>query len=91
MKKQFAVFSEIFYKDGWNAYVDGRHTPHYQVNYVLRGMVIPEGKHTILFKFEPKVIMEGSVISISSYLILFFITIGWVFYDEKKKKNSTLK
>ena len=87
-KDQFAVFSEIYYKDGWNAYVDGELMPHYQVNYVLRGMVVPAGNHTIEFKFEPKVIQKGSVISVSSYLILILVTLGWFFYDERKKKKN---
>ena len=85
-KKQFAVFSEIYYKDGWNAYVDGELTPHFRVNYVLRGMIIPAGKHTIEFKFEPKVIQQGKFITLSSYGLLFLITIGWFFYEKKKKQ-----
>ncbi len=85
-KEQFAVFSEIYYKDGWNAYVDGELTPHFRVNYVLRGMIIPAGKHTIEFKFEPKVIQQGKIISLSSYGLLFLITIGWFFYEKKKKQ-----
>jgi hypothetical protein len=53
-KKQFAVFSEIYYQPGWNAYLDGKLTAHYRVDYVLRGMEIPEGKHEIIYKFEPE-------------------------------------
>jgi hypothetical protein len=84
---QFAVFSEIFYQEGWNAYLDGQAVPHYRVNYVLRGMDIPTGKHTIEFKFEPKVIQYGSLFSLGSYGVLFFVSIGWFFYDQKKKKQ----
>ena len=86
-KKQFAVFSEIFYKDGWNAYVDGQLIPHYRVNYVLRGMIVPGGNHTITFKFEPKVIQKGGLISLISYIILILVYAGWLLYDEKKKKK----
>ncbi|MCG1035575.1 YfhO family protein [Polaribacter sargassicola] len=85
-KEQFAVFSEIYYKDGWNAYLDGKLTPHYRVNYVLRGMIIPKGEHTIEFKFEPKVIKQGKIISLSSYCLLLLIPVGWFFYEKKKKK-----
>ena len=85
-KEQFAVFSEIYYKDGWNAYVDGKLTPHYRVNYVLRGMIIPAGEHKIDFKFEPKVIQKGGLISLASYGLLILITLGWLFYDKRKKK-----
>ncbi len=82
--EQFAVFSEIFYKNGWNAYIDGKLTPHYRVNYVLRGMLIPSGSHTIDFKFEPKVIQQGKIISLSSYALLLLIGLGWFFYEKKK-------
>ena len=51
-------------------------------------MKIPAGKHTIEFKFEPKVIQQGSIISLVSYLVLILVTIGWFFYDEKKKKKK---
>jgi hypothetical protein len=84
-KEQFAVFSEIYYADGWNAYIDGELTPHYRVNYVLRGMRIPAGKHTIEFKFEPKVIQQGKMISLGSYLLLLFLPLGWFFYEKKNK------
>jgi hypothetical protein len=81
---QFAVFSEIYYKDGWNAYIDGNLTPHYRVNYILRGMEIPKGKHKIEFKFEPTVIKQGSTITLISYGLLLIIFAGWFFADRKK-------
>ncbi len=67
---QFAVFSEIYYKDGWNAYVDGKQSPYYRVNYVLRGMEIPKGRHTIGFKYEPEIVNTGSTIALLSYGLL---------------------
>ena len=80
----FAVFSEIYYKDGWNAYIDGELKPHLNVNYVLRGLEIPAGKHSIEFRFEPKVIQTGSTISLLSYVFLLLIPLGWFFYDKNK-------
>ncbi len=83
---QFAVFSEIYYKNGWNAYINGNLVPHYRVNYVLRGMEIPKGKHTITFEFEPTVIKKGNTITLISYALLLLIPLAW-FFVAKKKKN----
>ena len=83
-KDEFAVFSEIYYKNGWNAYIDGELKPHLNVNYVLRGLEIPAGKHSVEFRFEPKVIQTGSTISLLSYVFLLLIPLGWFFYDKNK-------
>ncbi len=86
-KEQFAVFSEIYYKDGWNAYVDGELTPHFRVNYVLRGMKIPAGEHKVEFKFEPKVIQRGGLISLFSYIFLILASsVGFVYCKKNKVK-----
>lgn len=87
VENQFAVFSEIYYKDGWNAYIDGDLMPHYPVNYVLRGMEIPKGKHTVEFKFEPTIIKKGNTITLISYVFLLIIPLGWFFYKKRKKIN----
>jgi uncharacterized membrane protein HdeD (DUF308 family) len=84
--EQFAVFSEIFYKEGWNAYVDDELTPHFRVNYVLRGMTIPRGKHEIEFKFEPKIIQQGKIFSFISYGLFFLVSLAWLYYDKRKTK-----
>ena len=82
----FAVFSEMYYSNGWNAYIDGNLKPHYKVNYALRGLQIPKGKHTVEFKFEPKVIETGSKIALASSVILFILIIGGLFYQFKNRK-----
>ncbi len=73
---QLAVFSEIYYKDGWNAYIDGELYPHFRVNYVLRAMVVPEGSHTIEFKFEPEIYKKGEAVSLASSLLLILLVVG---------------
>ncbi len=84
---QFAVFSEIYYKDGWRSFIDGKEVPHFNVNYVLRGMEIPSGKHRITFTFEPKVVQRGKIIGLVCYVLLFLIPLGWFFVVRKNNTN----
>ncbi len=81
--EEFAVFSEIYYPKGWNAYIDGQLKPHAGVDYVLRGMPIPSGKHKIEFKFEPKTYTTGNTIAMVGSILL-LITIGAGLYLHKK-------
>ncbi len=83
----FAVFSEMYYKNGWNAYIDGKLTEHYRVDYALRGLPIPAGKHTIEFKFEPQVVKTGSMISLISFIGILGL-LGFGIYSERKKITS---
>ncbi len=46
-----AVFSEIYYDKGWQAYLDGEQVDHFRADYILRAMVLPEGEHTVEFRF----------------------------------------
>ncbi len=70
----FAVFSEIYYPIGWNAKIDGNLTDIKRVNYVLRGMEVPAGDHTIEFEFKPDSYYIGNKIMLALSLgtILFF-------------------
>ncbi|MDF0705580.1 YfhO family protein [Flagellimonas okinawensis] len=72
----FAVFSEMHYPSGWNAYVDGEPQKHYKVDYALRGMKVPSGQHEIEFKFEPEVVETGSQITLAANILLGLIIVG---------------
>ncbi|MCB0445338.1 MAG: YfhO family protein, partial [Gelidibacter sp.] len=85
----FAVFSEIYYAEGWNAYIDGKLTPHYRVDYVLRGLPIPKGTHTIEFKFEPQVIQTGSSIALASSILLALLIVGGLYLQFKTKPEES--
>ena len=83
----FGVFSEMYYEKGWKATIEGKDAEILNVNYVLRGLEIPAGKHTIEFKFEPEVVKTGSTIAlISTLLMLIAIGLGF-FYWRKQNKN----
>lgn len=85
----FAVFSEIYYGNGWISLIDGKEVPHIRVDYVLRGMDIPAGTHTIEFKFEPEVIKTGSSIALGSSIVLLFLILGALFYEYKHKDHTS--
>ena len=85
--KGFAVFSEIYYPKGWNAYVDGNLTPHTCVNYILRGMEIPAGKHKVEFKFEPQVVKTGSIITLISSIGMLLLVLAGIYGSIKKNKD----
>lgn len=82
---QLAVFSEIFYDKGWNATIDGQSAVHFRADYILRAMIVPEGKHTIEFSFEPRAYYTGNKIALASSLLLILFALG-VFGMEIRKK-----
>jgi len=85
---QFAVFSEIYYSQGWNAYIDGKKSDYCKVNYVLRGMPIPAGKHLIEFKFEPSLVSLGEHLTkYAAYAaVLLVLVFGFFEWRELRKK-----
>ena len=87
-KDGLAVFSEMYYKNGWNAYVDGKLTDHFPVDYVLRAMEVPGGKHIIEFKFEPQVVKTGGTITLASSIGMLLLLIGGIYFEKFYRKDS---
>jgi len=83
---QLAVFSEIYYPKGWKSFIDGKEADHLQVDFVLRAMVIPSGKHEIEFKFEPASYYLGNKVSLASSILLLLAIGGYIYYSFKSKK-----
>ena len=83
--RQLAVFSEMYYQPGWQAYIDGEKVDHVRADYVLRAMNIPQGEHTVTFKFEPEVIKTGGTITLASTLILVVLIVGGFVFAYRKK------
>lgn len=82
---QFAVFSEIYYRPGWNAYLDGNKVDYARVDYVLRGMELPAGQHEIVFKYEPVSLRVGKYVILGCSLILLALIVyaGFISYKSK--------
>lgn len=79
------IFSEVHYPAGWNAYLDGKQVDYIRANYVLRAMVVPSGKHTVEFKFEPETYATGERISLAGSIILLLL-VGSVGVMEWRKR-----
>lgn len=87
-----AVFSEVYFANGWNVYLDGQPVSHLRANYILRALPIPAGNHSVEFKFEPRVWSIGEAISLVSSLIILLMIVAGVaifsrkhFFSEKKR------
>lgn len=80
-----AVFSEMYYDKGWKVTIDGKDADHFRANYVLRAMVVPAGKHEIVFTFKPKMFEVGKSIDFASSLILILVVLGWIGFEIKAK------
>ncbi len=81
-----AVFSEIYYPEGWHAFIDGSEATMLRANYVLRALEIPQGEHTIEFKFEPKPYVIGNKITLASSWLALFTLLGCLALVMKEKK-----
>ncbi len=93
--EQLAVFSEIYYQPGWNAYIDGKPASHFRVDWILRGILVPAGEHQIVFEFKPQgYIIATNVAAYSGFVILLLlvVAVGYSIWNIiNRKKNSPFR
>lgn len=83
---QVAIFSEIFYKDSWHAYIDGKQVPYFCANYVLRGLYVPKGNHTIEFKCASSTLQIGNTIAWIGSIVLLLCVLGAIAIPYYRRK-----
>lgn len=88
---QVAVFSEIYYDKGWNAYINGNKVPYVRANYLLRAMPLKAGDYEVEYKFEPTSYSLGNTIALTSSLLLILSILGYGFLLWKKNRQTTVK
>jgi hypothetical protein len=84
---QLCVFSEIYYKEGWKAYIDGKEAPILRANYVLRALEVPAGEHTIELRCEPDTLKTFNIINLIGSILIAIFVIGAIALPFIKKKK----
>ncbi len=81
-----AVFSEIYYPDGWTMYVDGAETPYFRADYILRAALLPAGRHTVEWRFRAPMWGVSEGITLVCSLLIFIALITTIIYYGKKQR-----
>lgn len=83
-----AVFSEIYYPDGWQVTIDGEKAELARANYVLRALYIPAGEHTIEMTFDPQSLHTTETMAYAGYGLLLLGVIALVWKKRKELAKS---
>ena len=85
---RLAVFSEIYYPDGWKAEVDGKDVDVLRADWTLRAAQLPAGEHDFVMRFLPASYTVGANISRASsitLILLLLLSIAGLFLPARKK------
>lgn len=73
--ERLAVFSEIYYPEGWTATVDGEPLPLYRADWTLRAALLPAGEHSVEMRFDPPSYRIGAAVSRATSIPLILISL----------------
>ena len=87
-EKQLVVFSEVYYENGWKAYLDGTEVPISRVNYLLRAIEVPAGDHTIELAYRSEIYYRSAGFAwTGSFILLGLFVLGFL-YGRKLPKEA---
>ncbi len=86
----FLVISEIFYDDGWIALLDGEEVQIHKTNYLLRGIQVPEGEHTLELDFRPRSFYGGVILARISlgFQLGLLLLLGFLKFRKKPEEGE---
>lgn len=81
-----AVFSEIYYPDGWQVTVDGQPATLGRADYILRALYLPAGEHTVEMRFDPQSlhVTEGIAYTALALMVVGIMAVTW----RQRKKTA---
>ena len=79
-----AVFSEIYYPDGWQVTIDGQKAELGRADYILRTLYVPAGKHTIEMRFDPQSLHVTEGIAYGAFILLLIGVIAVVWMERRR-------
>lgn len=85
----FLVLSELFYPNGWKAWIGEEQIPIYRTNYMLRGLHIPSGAHQIIMRYDPDWYKPVRFISTAANTLILVIAIGFVVIYVRQRRHDT--
>ena len=80
-KKSLVVFSEVFYEEGWKAFIDGEPASHLRADYILRALPVDAGKHKVEFRFEFMPFKAGEKISFAGSILVMIVLLAGFAYQ----------
>jgi len=86
--EQLAIFSEMYFSNGWQAYIDGKEAPHFRADWTLRAMRIPSGEHEVVFKFEPQDYFLSLKVTTFATLVIVLLLIALVVFNIVKAQRK---
>ena len=85
-----AIFSEIYYPDGWQVTIDGQPATLARANYILRALHLPAGKHVVEMMFDPQSLHLTEGIAYGALVLLLIGVITAICLTYTKKNRSYL-